>query len=748
MRFVSRAKVKEPKIFTSSEIRKISSQLIEYYQRPYEERAQRRAPIEMQFFSEPEFLEVLSELFSHKCAFCEFPIGSIDNGTINHYRPLSNAQNLNSNRQSYDHYGWFAYEWKNLLYVCSQCASAKANYFPVKGARSTLLCSWEDAQEVERSLLLNPTEDQPWKHLRFYWDGFVSGLSKKGKFTIEILQLNSSFLISARSKAFNNFIDQLRVIIKSRSDSITEGDLKKLGSYIEQESPFSGALSYLIFEELKAIAKLDGIQIPAISAYFKDPINFLRQFNFSNIKNFLSIIESSGAKDLPENSYATTYKESVAQFSIDEKFELGVSAELSRGAKYIQRVEIESFKCIGRLSLDFMKKGPIFSSAPNTMLLGENACGKSSVLQAIALCLMDEKQFRALGISARSFIPRDAKAWQYSAQQSSRVTVYFNTGEQRELSIDPLTGAAFHSDTDSSVLVMAYGAHRSFNKRHNRRRLKVANVRSLFDPTKMLPDPTEWLEDLPDREFFSVARAMREILALHIDDEVIRDEHGMILISAHGREAPLNYLSDGYKALFLMVINIMRELIYTFGNLEDAPGIVLIDEIELHMHPRWKMKVMAALRGGMPRVQFITSTHDPLCLRGMYDGEVHVLFRDEDLQIKQLENLPNVRGLRSEQLLTSDYFGLASTSDEDLEEELENVSKISSEEGGYERARERIDKKLSIFEVLGDSQSEQIVNEAIKRYLSESKVATPDKRQDLREDAISSILNILRQESE
>src|SRR5690349_10901139 len=64
-----------------------------------------------------------------------------------------------------------------------------------------------------------------------------------------------------------------------------------------------------------------------------------------------------------------------------------------------------------------------------------------------------------------------------------------------------------------------------------------------------------------------------------------------------------------------------------FDTFETAEAIVLIDEVEAHLHPRWKLQIMRGLRRALPAVTFIATTHDPLCLRSMGDNEVMVLQR-------------------------------------------------------------------------------------------------------------------------
>jgi len=59
-----------------------------------------------------------------------------------------------------------------------------------------------------------------------------------------------------------------------------------------------------------------------------------------------------------------------------------------------------------------------------------------------------------------------------------------------------------------------------------------------------------------------------------------------------GNASPLDRLSDGYKTTVAIGVDIMREMLRYWPCLEAARGVVLIDEVEAHLHPRWKMRIM------------------------------------------------------------------------------------------------------------------------------------------------------------
>ena len=100
-------------------------------------------------------------------------------------------------------------------------------------------------------------------------------------------------------------------------------------------------------------------------------------------------------------------------------------------------------------------------------------------------------------------------------------------------------------------------------------------------------------------------------------------------MEAFGLRVPLEDLSDGYQSVVALATDLMLSLLARWPSVDVAEGTVLIDELGAHLHPRWRMRIVTSLRQVFPRVQFLSSTHDPLCLRGLGDGEVVVVKRDE-----------------------------------------------------------------------------------------------------------------------
>ena len=90
---------------------------------------------------------------------------------------------------------------------------------------------------------------------------------------------------------------------------------------------------------------------------------------------------------------------------------------------------------------------------------------------------------------------------------------------------------------------------------------------------------------------------------------------------------PYEYLSSGFKTCITIVWGIIREVQVRFPDIfvKDFNGVVLIDEIELHLHPEWQGKICNALTTLFPNIQFIISTHSPHVVQTAEANEVIAL---------------------------------------------------------------------------------------------------------------------------
>jgi predicted ATP-binding protein involved in virulence len=137
-----------------------------------------------------------------------------------------------------------------------------------------------------------------------------------------------------------------------------------------------------------------------------------------------------------------------------------------------------------------------------------------------------------------------------------------------------------------------------------------------------------------------------------------------IMVRTPTGELYYEYLSSGFKSCLSIMFGIMKEIEYRFPNTEVAKfeGIVLIDELELHLHPEWQSRIAPVLLDIFPSLQFITTTHSPHIIQNADRQTIIALERKENEVVKR--ELPNsvngFRGWTVEEVL-EDVMGMTDT---------------------------------------------------------------------------------------
>jgi uncharacterized protein (TIGR02646 family) len=401
--------------------------------------------------------------------------------------------------------------------------------------------------------------------------------------------------------------------------------------------------------------------------------------------------------------------------------------EDSSAAVRIVDATIRNFRAIEALELEFHSEPDSWA-----MILGENGDGKTSVLQALGIALMTGSQRGRL--DATSYVRHGARSGSITVGLSDRSTreVDFSADDPR-----------FRSASAKQIVLAGYGAYRAPG-RGGPRRSASPRVNSLLSPYVRLISPTEWLVNLDRRTFDAAAGALSRLL---LDEEgFFQRRGGRVLYRRAEGAVALDDLSAGYRSTVALAVDLMSYMLTRWGDLEAAEGIVLIDELGTHLHPRWQMKVVTAFREAFPRIQFVATTHDPLCLRGLREGEVVVLRRDRQRRVFAVDDLPSVDSLYVDQLLTSEYFGLGSTLDPQLDDQFAEYYDLLSMRDPDERQRLRIQElrgTLAERGQLGNTERERLVLEAADQALAHRAVE-PDSgmraaMKDKAEDVIASL---------
>jgi hypothetical protein len=245
-----------------------------------------------------------------------------------------------------------------------------------------------------------------------------------------------------------------------------------------------------------------------------------------------------------------------------------------------------------------------------------------------------------------------------------------------------------YSENSPGVLVLGYGATRrvdpasefSQSRRRKLRVLRYERVSSLFEEQVALVPLAGWLPDLARRKP-KLYRQLRKLFDQLIPSdtrftgELDGDEY---LFERRGVKIGFAALSDGYRGY----IGLLGDLFYHLCNgLKDdddptqSRGIVLVDEIDQHLHPAWQRVVVPTLSKTLPNLQFILTTHSPIIAGTVYARNIRLLEADEH-GLSHLEPLDEeIHGLNADQVLLTEAFGLPSSRAPEFVEKFESATR-------------------------------------------------------------------------
>lgn len=700
----------------------------------------------------------LMQLFEQKCAFCESPVGVVDVGDVCHFRPSARAIGLDGKVVT-PAYWWLGSAWENLYLSCSFCNRNKGYRFPVAGRPARR--PGEEAKE--KPLLLDPCADDTERFFVFGEDGLVAsrpldaserselGLSRlrydRAEITIDVFGLNREGLVESRKGLAATLRSQFEhglAVLRAGVD---------MSLALELLPPVLAATDDLNYAALRR----------QLSAEFERTL--LTEFGdllfadevLGQIRDRLRVPTS---RDVPAALEAKAVEEQLKLSAFDrlEKHRVRVKSSsiedrddklVYHHTASVARVEIRNFRNIDHL--EFEIPAGDFEQLGWKVLLGENGVGKSSVLQAVALTLMGSKRASTLKDVDKARLLRDG-----ARPPRGYVRIYLSA-ESEPLELKVTRRGITHPAGSSNLrtFLLGFGATRWLPRRGALRpdNDRSIRVRNLFNPFMPLHDAPDWLQRLPERDFRRAEPAILRLLERPEGDR-LRRLQGRVVIHPENeplsRAISLEELSDGYQAMLAVAGEIAEITSDTWPNVAAAEGVVLLDEIGAHLHPRWKMRVVGTLRAAFPRMQFLASTHDPLCLRGLGASEILVLRRDDDGELVALDNLPGTDTMRIDQLLTSRLFGLGSTLDPDTEHAfteyyslLAKRQRDSKEESHLRQLRATVGSRG----ILGSTPRDQAIYQIIDEYLATHEASLNDQWASINDETKRRVTDLLKADS-
>lgn len=377
----------------------------------------------------------------------------------------------------------------------------------------------------------------------------------------------------------------------------------------------------------------------------------------------------------------------------------------------IRLCNIRGFK-----DLQFSLARPDGGYAGWTVFTGDNGAGKSSLLKAIAVALTGRDTARALQPTFQRWVSEGCDEGSISLQvmpeegldeytgggktsyKSFSATLHLrNIGKETTIEAEggeKKTAAArrgLWSTGASGWFSCGYGPFRRvFGASPEATRLMVGPTTeryvTMFQEAASLFEVDQWLRSLNHKKLENRA-AETQYLDLLL--EILRDDlmpnqitvdrvdsDGLWLKDRRGLQLSWGDMSDGYRAALALLADILRHLINAYGGdgltKRDAEGklvvakggVVMIDEIDAHLHPEWQREIGFWLKRHFPKVQFLVTTHSPIICQAADENGLFVLPEpgsDEPARALTAEEYQTVITSRPDTILRTPAFGLDNT---------------------------------------------------------------------------------------
>lgn len=158
-------------------------------------------------------------------------------------------------------------------------------------------------------------------------------------------------------------------------------------------------------------------------------------------------------------------------------------------------------------------------------------------------------------------------------------------------------------------------------------------------------------------------------------------------------KVPFDVLSQGTQSLIQwlarLLIGYARH--YEFpDDLGDKPGILIIDEIDAHLHPTWQRRIIPAISREFPSLQIFCSTHSPLMLAGLKAGQIHLLTRDKKGKVIASRNETDIIGWSADEIITT-YLGVENATDLQTEKDLGRLRELREKKRPTPKQRKELE---------------------------------------------------------
>lgn len=333
-----------------------------------------------------------------------------------------------------------------------------------------------------------------------------------------------------------------------------------------------------------------------------------------------------------------------------------------KDAVYFKNLTIENLNCFKEEHFfDFTNKNDEIKQW--TVFLGNNNTGKTTILRALAG--LEPEYFGQDGedeIVPSIIFDYDKiffKIRSVLRTKNKDSNWYFSYNTVSKLSLNGF----------ETFYVTSYGTRRKSSSKFiaDKKFVQKQNS-SLFDDNIELTNIEEWLLQLDysiknnsekaKKQFSKVKEVLTsDVLPDITNFRFVTDDNldNYVLFKTDFGEVRYYELGYGYQATLAWIADLMKKMFERYPNSDNPlhePAVVLIDEIDLHLHPEWQRKIIHFVGNLFPNVQFIATTHSPLVVQSADDINVIVLQKDDDNIIVKQPEFSTFKGWTVEEILS------------------------------------------------------------------------------------------------
>lgn len=400
----------------------------------------------------------------------------------------------------------------------------------------------------------------------------------------------------------------------------------------------------------------------------------------------------------------------------------------------ITKITLTNIRCFEKFEVDLCTEHIV----KNWMvILGDNNYGKTSILRSIAIGLCEKSGVTALLAEIPDMIRFGEMEGRIrldlEPNENNFDEVYIETiikrSDHKEINVDQ---TLYPKDFEwENLFACAYGVGRGiFGTADVFEYAVTDSTYSLFQPNSALQNPELILrrigEEMGNESRDMILRKIEQILMLAKNSIELTTRSGIMIKDYWGKQVQYGAMGDGYASTLTWIIDLYGwKLLYEHHMKDlDVSGIVIIDELEAHLHPKWQKLIIKQLSQQFPKVQFIVSTHSPLCVLGttdLSDDECCITVLNEGKFATQYDLAKPPRGKRIDQILTSYLFELYSTSDNKIKQDIERYNHLLNIERNKSQEDEMKKLIFHLNETLGSAETElekkvgEVLNDTINQ---------------------------------